>query len=75
MSELISAIYEGGIFKPLQDIDLHDHQRVKLQIIPEADTSLVESQKKALSKIAGIGNSGLTDVARKHNKYLYQRDS
>jgi predicted DNA-binding antitoxin AbrB/MazE fold protein len=67
MSKLITAIYEGGIFKPLQDINLRDHQRVKLQIIPEAETSLVESQKKALLEIAGIGNSGLTDVARKHN--------
>jgi len=75
MPRLISAIYEGGIFKPLQHIDLHDHQRVKLQIMPEDETSLVESQKDALSKIAGMGNSGSTDVARKHNKYLYQKDS
>jgi len=67
MSKLITAIYEGGIFKPLQDINLRDHQRVKLQVIPEAETSLVESQKKALLEIAGIGNSSLTDVARKHN--------
>jgi len=64
---LISAIYGGGIFKPLQQIDLHDHQRVKLQIMPEDETSLVESQKDALSEIAGMGNGGLTDVARKHN--------
>ncbi len=75
MPLLISAIYEGGIFKPLQRIDLPDHQRVKLEVIPEAETSLVESQKRALLEIAGIGNSGLTDVARKHNKYLYQKDS
>jgi len=75
MPRFISAIYEGGIFKPLQRIDLPVHQRVKLQIIPEAETSLAESQKKALSKIMGIGNSGSTDVARKHNKYLYEKDS
>ena len=75
MSKLITAIYEDGTFKPLQDIDLRDHQRVKLEIIPEAEPSLVESQKKALLEIAGMGNSGLSDVARKHNKYLYRKDS
>lgn len=75
MSELITAIYEDGIFKPLQDIDLRDHQKVKLEIIYEAEPSLVESQKKALLEIAGMGNSGLSDVARKHNKYLYGKDS
>ena len=75
MSELITAIYEDGIFKPLQDIDLRDHQKVKLEIIYEAEPSLVESQKKALLEIAGMGNSGLSDVARKHDKYLYGKDS
>ena len=75
MSELITAIYEDGIFRPLQDIDLRDNQRVKLEIITEAETSLVESQKKALLEIAGMGNSGLKDVARKHNEYLYRKDS
>jgi len=75
MSKIIPAIYEDGTFKPLQDIDLRDHQKVKLKIIPEAEPSLVESQKKALLEIAGMGNSGLSDVARKHNKYLYRKDS
>jgi len=75
MSTLITAIYEDGILRPLQDINLSENQRVKLEIIPEAETSLVESQKRALLEIAGIGNSGLKDVARKHNKYLYQKDS
>jgi predicted DNA-binding antitoxin AbrB/MazE fold protein len=75
MSILITAIYEDGILRPLQDINLRDNQMVKLEIIPEAETSLVESQKKALLEIAGIGNSGLTDIARRHDKFLYRNDS
>ena len=75
MSMLITAIYEDGILRPLQDINLRDNQRVKLEIILEAETSLVESQKRALLEIAGIGNSGLKDTARMHNKYLYRKDS
>ena len=75
MSELVPAIYKNGVFKPLQNINLPDHQRVKLEIILEGETSLVESQKKALLEIAGMGDSGLTDVARTHNNYLYQKDA
>ena len=75
MSTLITAIYEDGILRPLQDINLRENQRVKLEIITETETSLVESQKRALLEIAGIGNSGLKDTARKHNKYLYRKDS
>ena len=33
MSE-IDAIYEGGVFKPMTQVMLRDHQRVRLQIQP-----------------------------------------
>ncbi len=74
MSKVIRAIYEDGIFKPLEDIHLPDHQRVKLEIISEEEVSLAESQKKSLLEVIGIGSSGLDDVARKHDKYLYPAD-
>ena len=37
----------------------------------EDEVKILQSQKKAFSKIIGKGNSGLTDVARKHDRYLY----
>ena len=37
----------------------------------EDELELLQSQQKALSKIIGKGSSGLTDVARKHDRYLY----
>lgn len=37
----------------------------------EEETALLNSQKKELSKIVGIGRSGKTNVARKHDRYLY----
>lgn len=36
----ISAIYESGVFKPLQPIKLNDHQRIRLIIETEEDISL-----------------------------------
>jgi predicted DNA-binding antitoxin AbrB/MazE fold protein len=75
MSETINAIYEDGIFRPLQDVKLRDRQRVRLEIIPEDEVTLLKSQKKALVELAGIGSSGLTDVAREHDRYIYQKES
>lgn len=35
------------------------------------DVVLVKSQKKELSRIIGVGSGDKSDVARKHDKYLY----
>ncbi|MBC2697787.1 MAG: antitoxin family protein [ANME-2 cluster archaeon] len=71
MTEAIPAVYENGIFKPLQKVDLPEHKHVHLMVIPEDELELLYSQKKAMSKIIGAGSSGLTDVAGKHDHYLY----
>ncbi len=71
MSEAIPAIYEDGKFKPLLKVDLPEHKHVHLILMPEDEAALLNSQKKELSKIIGIGRSGKTDISRKHDKYLY----
>jgi len=35
------------------------------------EAGLIKSQKKELSSIIGIGSSNKSDVARKHDKYIY----
>jgi hypothetical protein len=63
-------------------VNIKPHQKTKLTISPEEETDfsaedtqkLVESQKKALSKLCGIGNSGLTDIGQNHDKYLYKKE-
>ncbi len=74
MAKTIIAIYEDGIFKPLEEAHLSDHQRVKLKIISEDEETLLQSQKKALLEVAGMGASGQDEVARSHDKYLYLKD-
>lgn len=75
MSMIINAIYQNGIFKPLEDVKLHDRQKVRLEVITEDESALIESQKKALLDLAGIGYSGQVDIARKHDEHLYQKGS
>ncbi len=72
MTKTIVAVYEEGIFKPLQKIDLPEHKHVHLVVIPEEDVRLLESQKKELSGLIGIGNSGIRDVSRRHDQYIYE---
>ncbi len=76
MTKTIEAVYEKGVFKPLRKVKFHEHERVKLTISPaeqdEAEIKrFVDRQKKAFLKIAGTGSSGLADVSKEHNKYLY----
>ena len=72
MTKTIVAVYEEGIFKPLQRIDLPEHKHVHLVVMPEEDARLLESQRKELSSIIGIGKSGISDISRRHDKYIYE---
>lgn len=71
MSEAIPAVYEDGKFKPLQKVNLPEHKHVHLIHMPEEESELLISQKKVLSKVIGIGSGDITDVARRHDSYLY----
>ena len=42
---IVEAIYQNGVLKPLQDLDLPDNARVRLQIIP-AEEAPAESRFK-----------------------------
>lgn len=33
MSKVIDAVFEEGVFKPLQDIDVKEHEKVSIKII------------------------------------------
>ncbi|MEW6556038.1 MAG: antitoxin family protein [Elusimicrobiota bacterium] len=69
----VTAVYENGIFRPLEKVKLPEHKKIQLMIFPaeEEIPQLVKSQKKALKKYCGIIKSGRTDVSRNHDKYLY----
>ncbi len=72
MTETIVAVYVDGTFKPLQKIALPEHKRMRLLVLPEEDGELLELQKKELSSIIGIGDSGISNVSRRHDQYIYE---
>jgi len=68
MTKVIEAIFENGLFKPLGELHLKNHQRVRIEILSSENEQSVEAQKQVLLKFAGVGESHLTDVARNHDR-------
>ncbi len=57
MGEIV-AIYEGGVFRPLAPVTLHENQRVRLSIQPleECDIGVWLKEVRSLQeRIAGRG--------------------
>ena len=34
MSQIIDAIYEDGVFKPIQHVDVKEHEKVAIKVVP-----------------------------------------
>ncbi len=74
MTETIPAIYENGVFRPLQPLELQEHEQVYLLVIPENPPALAASQRQALTDLAGLGSSGHSDISVAHDSYLYRKE-
>ena len=35
MTEIVTAVYENGLLRPLEPLDLRERQRVRIQVLPE----------------------------------------
>jgi predicted DNA-binding antitoxin AbrB/MazE fold protein len=69
MKKNVEAVYENGVFRPLEPVDLPEHQRVQLSVADEdewldrdyiqwaasqvQETVSLEAVRKALAKIPG----------------------
>lgn len=40
MPEIITAIYENGVLRPLKPLSLQEHQTVQIQVLPENGNEL-----------------------------------
>ena len=48
MTETVTAVYEKGVLRPLQPLDLREHQRVRIRVLPE---EAVEEEREAVIRI------------------------
>jgi predicted DNA-binding antitoxin AbrB/MazE fold protein len=68
MKETIKAVYEDGVIKPLQKLRIKDHE--KLTVTISRKPRKPKTGKPAMSMV-GIFDSGIKDLSREHDKYLY----
>ena len=48
MAEIVTAVYEKGVLRPLQPLNLEERQTVRLQVLPEEQDSNAEEVIQAL---------------------------
>ena len=70
MSESLKVIYENGVFKPLQKVNLKEHQKLEL-IIKRAIKDASVSKQKSPLRLIGLFESDVDDLAVNHDTYLY----
>ena len=46
--EIVTAVYEKGMLRPLQPLDLQERQKVRIQVLPEKTT---ENEREATVRI------------------------
>jgi len=42
MSEIVMAVYENGVLRPLSPLNLHEHQTVRIQVLAEKSSTEAE---------------------------------
>lgn len=57
MSKTIEAIYENGVFKPLEKIELNEHQKIEIIIkeiknVAKASQGIVKGTSEAIEDVA-----------------------
>jgi hypothetical protein len=68
----VKAVYENGVFKPREPIDLEEHTEVEV-VIPTATPSDADDPTgwSAAEALIGFIDDAPADMAEHHDHYLY----
>ena len=74
MAEIVTAVYEKGVLRPLQPLNLEERQMVRLQVLPEEPDNEVEKVIQALVE-AGLltpplGHSDVDPMSEEERREL-----
>ncbi len=59
MGEIVTAVYEKGVLRPLQPLKLRERQTVRIQIVPEERVTQEEAGDEAEKVIQSLISAGL----------------
>jgi predicted DNA-binding antitoxin AbrB/MazE fold protein len=72
MSRTIRAVYENGVFRPEEPVDLPEHTAVEFEPRikePSPSTPMSEGMAKVYAILGERFNSGQTDTAARHDEH------
>jgi predicted DNA-binding antitoxin AbrB/MazE fold protein len=52
MTEIVTAVYENGLLRPLSPLKLHEHQTVRLQLLPDKS---IDEEEEAIRYLIATG--------------------
>ena len=70
MSKSLKVIYENGVFKPLQKINLKEHQKLEL-VIKKVIKEEPSPKQQSPVRLIGLFESDIIDLGVNHDSYLY----
>ena len=72
----IEAVYEHGMIRPLQPLELPEGARLKLIIVPHEQQPLTRNATNIVTEIAALPVESTDDsfAGREHDSILYPRD-
>jgi predicted DNA-binding antitoxin AbrB/MazE fold protein len=72
MMTAVKAIYEGGVFKPKEPVDLKEKTEVEVLIPVETKPDPDDPTGwKAIDRLIGFIKDAPTDASEKHDEYIY----
>jgi len=70
MTRFVKAIYEGGVLRPLEPVDLPDHAEVEIAILSSTAALADSLLAKRGAGFIGIGRSGRRDISERAEELL-----
>jgi len=75
MAVSITAIYEDGVFRPLEELDLPEHQKFRLIIQPAPDGEPAAPEQETLADVLGFDPSDeekLRELAERQRRAIME---
>jgi predicted DNA-binding antitoxin AbrB/MazE fold protein len=67
---MIHAIYENGVFRPIEPVDLPERCRVEVRVVPAAEATR-PSLAERFGDVIGQARDLPEDMAQQHDHYLH----
>lgn len=65
MNETITAVYEHGVLRPLNRLDLREHEQVRIRIEPQQDIDITPQFSQRVEDFIKKYRPALEELAKK----------